>query len=205
MSLPLKLQQTPLLLLQLVTNQPDGTDSLLTKMKKYLDDIKQGVFNETPLHHLVSAAASQAFVECIFSECGLWSSGLRDRTITSLEQRVFLKINKKIVARLKYTHLSFFLPLPLSHTHSWKTVFETADSFKCKDLCLQRWTEGYVSLTQKAEHIRIHLRWSILSAVISLCSLHDVKYNTRCNCIVNLLHWCAKKVQLQSSAGHSSF
>lgn len=32
-----------------LTNQPDGTDSLLTEIKKYLDDVKQGVFNETSL------------------------------------------------------------------------------------------------------------------------------------------------------------
>ncbi|KAL7399536.1 hypothetical protein ABVT39_026043 [Epinephelus coioides] len=95
-----------------LTNEPEGADSLLTEMKKYGDDVKQGVFNETPLQFwrsreavypklapvaldLVSAPASQAFVERIFSVCGLLSSGLRNRTITSLEQRVFLKINKK--------------------------------------------------------------------------------------------------------------
>lgn len=97
-----------------LTNQFDGTDSLLTKMNKYLDDVKQGVFNETPLHFwrsreavypklapvaldLVSAPASQAFVECIFSVCGLLSSCLRNRTTTSVEQRVFHKINKKLL------------------------------------------------------------------------------------------------------------
>ena len=97
-----------------LTNQPDVTNSLLTEMKKYVDDVKQGVFNETPLQFwrsreavypklapvaldLVSAPASQAFVERIFSVCGLLSSGLRNRTTTSLEQRVFLKINKKLL------------------------------------------------------------------------------------------------------------
>lgn len=95
------------------TNQP-MTDRLLTEMKKYLNDVKQGVFNETPLQFwrsreavypnlapvaldLVSAPASQAFVERIFSVCGPLSSGLRNRTTTSLEQRVFLKINKKLL------------------------------------------------------------------------------------------------------------
>ncbi|XP_078026567.1 E3 SUMO-protein ligase ZBED1-like [Epinephelus lanceolatus] len=97
-----------------LTNEPEGADSLLTEMKKYGDDVKQGVFNETPLQFwrsreavypklapvaldLVSAPASQAFVERIFSVCGLLSSGLRNRTTTSLEQRVFLKINKKLL------------------------------------------------------------------------------------------------------------
>lgn len=94
------------------TNQPN--DSVLTQMNKYLDDVKKGVFNETPLQFwrsreavypklvpvaldLVSAPASQAFVERIFSVCGLLSSGLRNRTTTSLERRVFLKINRKVL------------------------------------------------------------------------------------------------------------
>ncbi|XP_028445794.1 zinc finger BED domain-containing protein 4-like isoform X2 [Perca flavescens] len=96
------------------TNQPNLTDGLLIEMEKYVCDVKQGVFNETPLQFwrsreavypklapvaldLVSAPASQAFVERIFSLCGLLSSGLRNRTTTSLEQRVFLKINKKLL------------------------------------------------------------------------------------------------------------
>ncbi|CAI5682892.1 unnamed protein product [Oreochromis niloticus] len=89
-------------------------DGLFTEMEKYITEVKQGVFNETPLHFwkarqavypklapvaldLVSAPASQAFVERIFSVCGLLSSGLRNRTTTSLEQRVFLKSNKKLL------------------------------------------------------------------------------------------------------------
>lgn len=32
-----------------LTNEPDRADSLLTEMKKYDDDVKQGVFNEIPL------------------------------------------------------------------------------------------------------------------------------------------------------------
>ena len=96
------------------TNQPNLTDGLLIEMEKYVCDVKQGVFNETPLQFwrsreavypklapvaldLVSAPASHAFVERIFSLCGLLSSGLRNRATTSLEQRVFLKINKKLL------------------------------------------------------------------------------------------------------------
>lgn len=97
-------------------NEPDGsrTNSLLTEMKAYAEAVKQ-VATETPLQFwssreknvypklapvaldLVSAPASQAFVERIFSVCGLLSSGLRNRTTTSLERRVFLKINKKLL------------------------------------------------------------------------------------------------------------
>lgn len=97
-----------------LTNEPDGADSLVTKMKKYGDDVKQVVFNETPLQFwrsreafypklapvaldLISAPTSQAFVELIFSVCVVLSSGLRNRRATSLEQRVFLKINTKLL------------------------------------------------------------------------------------------------------------
>jgi len=84
-----------------LTNQPDVANSLLTEKKKYVDDVKQGVFNETPLQFwrsreavypklapvaldLVSAPASQAFVERVFSVCGmlshLWSSVFSSRS-----------------------------------------------------------------------------------------------------------------------------
>lgn len=46
---------------------------------------------------LVAAPASQAFVERIFSVCGQLSSGLRNRMDSSLEHRVFLKINQKVL------------------------------------------------------------------------------------------------------------
>lgn len=97
-----------------LSSEPDGAGSLLSEIKKYSDDVKHGVFNETPIQFwisreavypkvapvaldLVSAPASQAFVERIFSVCGLLSSGLRKRMATSLEQRVFLKINKLLL------------------------------------------------------------------------------------------------------------
>lgn len=86
-----------------------------SEMTKYLDEIQHGMACcDNPLEFwrareaiypriapvaldLVSAPASQAFVERIFSLCGLISSGLRNRATTSLEQRVFLKINKKLI------------------------------------------------------------------------------------------------------------
>lgn len=88
--------------------------SLMAELRRYEDEIKSGVSDETPLKFwqsreavypklsplaldLVSAPASQAFVERIFSLCGLLSSGLRNRATTSLEQRVFLKINKDLL------------------------------------------------------------------------------------------------------------
>ncbi|KAL3972490.1 A-kinase anchor protein 18 [Sarotherodon galilaeus] len=83
--------------LNLSCPNPDG---LFTEVEKYITEVKQGAVYPklAPVAlDLVSAPASQAFVERIFSVCGLLSSGLRNRTTTSLEQRVFLKINKKLL------------------------------------------------------------------------------------------------------------
>ena len=46
---------------------------------------------------LVSAPASQAYVERIFSVCGLLTAGRRNRMLKSLEMRVFLKLNAHIL------------------------------------------------------------------------------------------------------------
>jgi len=45
---------------------------------------------------LLSAPASQAFVERIFSLCGLMTAGRRNRMETSLQMRAFLKLNKRL-------------------------------------------------------------------------------------------------------------
>jgi hypothetical protein len=46
---------------------------------------------------LISAPASQAYVERIFSLCGILSSGRRSSMRKSLEMRVFLKLNKRVL------------------------------------------------------------------------------------------------------------
>jgi len=46
---------------------------------------------------LISAPASQAFVERIFSVCGLLTEGRRNRTTKSLEMCVFLRLNAHII------------------------------------------------------------------------------------------------------------
>ena len=46
---------------------------------------------------LVTVPASQAFVERIFSVCGLFTAGRRNRMEKSLEMRVFLKLNSHII------------------------------------------------------------------------------------------------------------
>ena len=46
---------------------------------------------------LINAPASQAFVERIFSVCGLLTEGRRNRMTKSLEIRVFLRLNAHII------------------------------------------------------------------------------------------------------------
>lgn len=46
---------------------------------------------------LVSAPASQAFVERIFSVCGMLTTGRRNRMEKSLAMRVFLKLNAHLI------------------------------------------------------------------------------------------------------------
>ena len=47
---------------------------------------------------LLAAPASQAYVERIFSVCGLLTAGRRNRMQKSLEMRVCLKLNQKVLA-----------------------------------------------------------------------------------------------------------
>jgi hypothetical protein len=54
----------------------------------------------TPLaQDLISAPASEAFVERIFSVCGILTAGRRNRMQKSLEMRVFLKLNSKFLGK----------------------------------------------------------------------------------------------------------
>jgi len=45
---------------------------------------------------LLAAPASQAFVERIFSVCGLMTTGRRNRMWKSLEMRAFLKLKRNV-------------------------------------------------------------------------------------------------------------
>jgi len=47
---------------------------------------------------LISAPASQAFLERIFSVCGLLTEGRKNRMTKSLEIRVFLRLNAHIIS-----------------------------------------------------------------------------------------------------------
>jgi len=46
---------------------------------------------------ILAAQASQAFVERIFSACGLLTSGRRNRMHKSLNMRVCIKLNNKVL------------------------------------------------------------------------------------------------------------
>ena len=48
---------------------------------------------------LVTAPASKVYVERIFSQCGLFTIGRRNRMAISLEKRVFLKLNTALWSR----------------------------------------------------------------------------------------------------------
>jgi hypothetical protein len=50
---------------------------------------------------LISAPASQAYVERVFSVCGDLTAGKRNRHRVSLERRVFLKVNASLLQKLE--------------------------------------------------------------------------------------------------------
>jgi hypothetical protein len=52
---------------------------------------------------LICAPASQAFVERVFSLCGILNAGRRSSMIRSLEMRVFLKLNKRVLEQTGFT------------------------------------------------------------------------------------------------------
>ncbi|MGH0134664.1 UNVERIFIED_CONTAM: hypothetical protein FKN15_055603 [Acipenser sinensis] len=98
-------------------NTTGNAGSAHTELSTYISEMKQGKVcceTETPskfwqnkeivyprlapvAEDLLAVPASQAFVERIFSVCGQLSSGRRNRMDTSLEQRVFLKMNQKLL------------------------------------------------------------------------------------------------------------
>ena len=60
---------------------------------------------------LPAAPVSQAFVERIFSVCGLMTTGRRNRMCKSLEMRAFLKLNRNVCwtgVTMTFTHFHVF-------------------------------------------------------------------------------------------------
>jgi hypothetical protein len=90
-----------------------GIESPLIQMNKYISELQDLTTTESPLsfwsqrrpsfsliadfaEDLNSAPASQAFVERVFSVCGMLTQGRRNRMSKSLEKRVCLKLNSRI-------------------------------------------------------------------------------------------------------------
>jgi len=48
--------------------------------------------------NILAAPASQAYVECVFSVCGLLTAGRRNRMSKSLQMRACLKLNHRVLA-----------------------------------------------------------------------------------------------------------
>src|SRR6266536_2023332 len=93
---------------------PDSSNTILSQLNRYVADVVNTnvVHTDAPnfwrnrhltydklapiAEDLLVAPASQAYVERIFSVCGMLTTGLRNRMHKSLEMRVFLKLNKYI-------------------------------------------------------------------------------------------------------------
>jgi hypothetical protein len=77
--------------------QRQGSDSELNKLLFWKE--RQAMFPtlEPVAEDFLAAAASQAYVERIFSVCGIMSAGNRNRMSKSLETRVCLKLNCNVL------------------------------------------------------------------------------------------------------------
>jgi len=88
------------------------TDTVQGQLNRYVAEFEQSTVDEAlgfwaarrssrkllaPLaEDFLAAPASQAFVERIFSVCGLMTTGRRNRMCKSLEMRAFLKLNRNV-------------------------------------------------------------------------------------------------------------
>ena len=97
-----------------VAARPAHVDTATVEMSKYLIEIRNTSCVSDPIvfwqqrlpvyprlallaQDLISAPASQAFVERIFSLCGMLTTGRRNRMEKSLEMRVFLRLNSHLL------------------------------------------------------------------------------------------------------------
>lgn len=68
----------------------------VTNLDQQEINLKQAESDRRKFTECTTAPVSQAYVESIFSLCGLLTSGRRNRAINSLELRAFLKLNKHL-------------------------------------------------------------------------------------------------------------
>ena len=82
-----------------ITELPALSQNLKEDALAYWNNRKGIYANLAPFaQDLISAPASQAFVEKIFSLCGISSDGRRNRMKKNLEMRVFLKLNWSLIS-----------------------------------------------------------------------------------------------------------
>ena len=95
------------------TSTPSSSDTVVGQLNRNLVDVanvkcenafsfwdeRKNSYNKlvTIAQDFISALASQAYVERIFSLCGILTNGRRNRMKKSLPMRVFLKLNKNIL------------------------------------------------------------------------------------------------------------
>ena len=96
----------------------NGNDTPLLQLNKYLAELQEGAASSSdPLTFwrqrrcsfnlivdfaadVLAAPASQAFIERVFSVCGILTQGRRSRMAKSLQMRVRLKLNRKVLSSM---------------------------------------------------------------------------------------------------------
>jgi len=63
---------------------------------------------------MLAPPASQAFVECLFPLCGIMTAGRRNRMSSSLEMRVWLKMNHDVLNHLNNLNVSRLVNYPMN-------------------------------------------------------------------------------------------
>jgi hypothetical protein len=75
----------------------DVDDSLTWWLKRTRDSEKNKKLLPPLAIDILAAPSSEAFVERVFSLCGDFTTGKRNRCLQSLERKVFLRLNKKFI------------------------------------------------------------------------------------------------------------
>lgn len=84
-----------------IANRLNVAPLVCDPMKFWLDNVTQFPVLCPVALDILAAPASQAYVERIFSVCGMLTSGRRNRLEKNLEMRVFLKLNTKFLSSLQ--------------------------------------------------------------------------------------------------------
>ena len=93
---------------------------------------------------LISAPASEAYVERIFSLCGMLTAGRRNRLIKSLEMRVFLKLNKHILWKQYYCRNNMWRIIMTTLWISLQDIIVTLSHWITNIIVKKKCTECYI-------------------------------------------------------------